>query len=233
MSKNTHELTEDSKIDWSSSLVNYRDFFVKTFGIKKPGSDFYFWLNTQTGKTLKEAFDAYGKEDMPKTMDDLLSEVRFNIISKVDKDFIIGFDKEMVKLGCEFGGSIGKGDYNGKFMIVYSLATITNKKTIARVFIRENEIVLKLILSDVKKHIAYIEKVATHIKDVFLGEHGDCSCNPPKEACRMRKTYAIDGKPNVKCSEKIFFFQQPDIEKLPDYIDLLSEFYPAKKSKVV
>ena len=225
MSENTKPLTENSIIDWSSTLVNYREFFIKTFGIKKPGGDFYFWLNAQTGKTLKEAFEAYGIESEPKNMDELLSEARFNIISKVDKAFIIAFDKEMIKLGCDFGGSIGKGDHNGKFMIVYSLTAVTSKKAMARIFIRDNEIVLKLILSDVKKHSSYIENAAAHIKDVFVGIDGDCSCNPKKETCRMRKTYTIDGKLREKCSEKIFLFRQPTIEKLPDYIDLLAEFY--------
>lgn len=230
MSKNTKPLTENSIIDWSSTLVNYREFFVKTFGIKKPGGDFYYWLNTQTGKTLKEAFEAYGNEPEPKKMDELLSEARFSLISKADQALITAFDKEMVKLGCGFGGSIGRGDINGKFMIVYSLTAVTSKKAMARIFIRDHEIVLKLILSDVEKHSSYIENAAAHIKDVFTGKDGDCAaCNPKKEACRMRKTYTIDGKLSVKCSEKIFLFRQPTIEKLPDYIGLLAEFYPNKK----
>ena len=231
MIANTKTLTENSIIDWSSSLVNYREFFIKFFGIERPGSDFYFWLNAQTGKTLKEAFEAYGKESEPKNIDELLSEARFDMISKTDKTFITAFDKEMVKLGCDYGGSIGKGDHNGKFMIAYSLAAVARKKVMARIFVRDNEIVLKLILSDVKKHCSYIENAAAHIKEVFIGEHGDCSCNPKKETCRMRKTYTIDGKLSVKCSEKIFIFQQPTIEKMPDYIDILAEFYPMRKSK--
>jgi hypothetical protein len=224
----TKPLTENSIIDWSSSLVNYRDFFIKTFGIKKPGGDFYYWLNAQTGKTLKEAFEAYGKESTPKIMDELLSEARFGIISKADKAFITAFDKEMIKLGCGFGGSIGRGDLNGKFMIAYSQTAVTSEKVMARIFIKDNDITLKLILSDVKKHISYIENAAAYIKDVFVGEHGDCACNPRKETCRMRKTYAIDGKLSEKCSEKVFLFQQPTVEKLPDYIGLLTEFYPKK-----
>ena len=229
MNENTKPLTENSIIDWSSSLVNYREFFIKTFGIKKPGGDFYFWLNAQTGKTLKEAFEAYGKELEQKNMNELLTEVRFNIISKADKAFITAFDNEMAKFGCDFGGSIGKGDHNGKFMIVYSLTAVKSKKAMARIFVRDDEIVLKLILSDVKKHNTYIENAAAHIKDEFVGKQGDCSCNPKKETCRMRKTYTIDGKLIVKCSEKIFFFRQPTMEKLPDYADLLAEFYPVKK----
>jgi hypothetical protein len=165
MSETTMPLTENSIIDWSNTLVNYREFFIKTFGIKKPGGEFYFWLNTQTGKTLKEAFEVYGKEPEPKNMDELLSEARLNIITKADKVFITAFDNEMVKFGCDFGGSIGKGDYNGKFMIAYSLIAVKSKKVIARIFIRDNEIVLKLILSDVKKHSAYIENATAHIKD--------------------------------------------------------------------
>jgi hypothetical protein len=229
MSENTKPLTENSIIDWSSTLVEYREFFIETYGIKKPGGDFYYWLNTQTGKTIKEAFEAYGKESEPKSMDELLSEARFNFISKADKAFITAFDREMAKMGCGFGGSIGRGDFNGRFMIVYSLTAVKSKKAVARIFIRDNEIAVKLILSDVHKHISYIENAAAHIKDVFTGNNGDCACNPKKEGCRMRKIYTIDGKLSEKCSEKIFLFSQPSIEKLQDYNDLLAEFYPAKK----
>jgi hypothetical protein len=229
INENTKPLTENSIIDWSSTLVDYRAFFMKTFGTKKPGGDFYYWLNAQTGKTLKEAFDAYGKESQPKNMDELLSEARFDSVSKADKAFIIAFDQEMMKFGCSFGGCIGKGDHNGRFMIAYSPTAAASKKVMARIFIRDHEIVLKLILTDAHKHSPYIENAAAHIKAVFTGEHGDCAAC--KETCRMRKTYTIDGKLSVKCSEKIFLFEQPTIEKLPDYVDLLTEFYPIKKSK--
>ncbi|MCL2362293.1 MAG: DUF6434 domain-containing protein [Defluviitaleaceae bacterium] len=231
MSQTTQPLTENSIIDWSVSLVNYRTFLTQTMGLQlKPEHDFYFWLNAQTGKTLKEAIGTYGKEPEQKNMDERLSEKRFNFISDVDKAFILAFDNEIGVLGYGYGNMIGKSD-NGKFMIVYSKLGVKSPKVIARIFIYENEIILKFILSEVKKHSSYVENTPEHIKDVFIGKEGDCmGCNP-KGKCRMVKHYAIDGKPSVKCSERIFLFRQPSVEKLSDYIDLLSEFHQ-RKSKL-
>jgi len=59
----------------------------------------------------------------------------------------------------------------------------------------------------------YIENAPEHIKSVFIGTHGDCSCNPKKENCRMRKTYAIDGDLIEKCSGVVFEFHQPNIAR--------------------
>jgi len=47
--------------------------------------------------------------------------------------------------------------------------------------------------------------------------------------CKMRKTYVINGDLIEKCSGVVFEFHQPDMEKLPDYINLLKEFYTRKK----
>lgn len=232
MNQNTQPLTENSIIDWSSSMINYREFLTKIMGLKlTSGYDFYFWLNRQTGKTLKEAIKTYGEEPEQKNMNEILLEERFNAISEVDKTFIVAFDKEIGKLGYDFGGSIGKGDYNGKFMITYYKTGVKSQKVVARIFIRDNEIILKLILTDVKKHSSYIENAAAQIKDVFVGKHGDCDCNPKNENCRMIKTYTIDGKQMEKCSERVFEFWKPNVDILPDYIRLLTEFYPVKKSK--
>jgi len=55
MSNATQPLTENSVIDWSHSMVDYHKFLTKVMGLKlKPDHDFYFWLNSQTGNTLKE-----------------------------------------------------------------------------------------------------------------------------------------------------------------------------------
>lgn len=221
-------LSENSVIDWSTSMVNYRKFFMDTLGIKKPGSDFYYWLNTQTGKTLKEALEAFGKTVQAQAMSELLLEKRFDFVSDDDKNFIMAFNSEIEKSGYSFGGHIGRGDYNGKFMISYAKVGVASKKAIARIFIRDNEIVLKLILSNVDKHSSYIENAVAYIKEVFINDDGGCVCNPPKDNCRMKKQYTIDGRSVIKCSENIFFFSQPTLDKLPDYMGLLAEFYNLK-----
>ena len=233
MGKNANSLTEDTVIEvgGSISLGQYRDFFRKALGVKfNPKDDLYFWLNFQTGKTLKEALEVYGKPIELKSMAEILSEKRFDMLSKPDKDFIIAFDKEISKLGYDFGGGIGKGNLGSKYMIFYSKAGVKSKKAVARIFLWDNEIILKLIFDNVQKHSAYIEASPEHIKEVFVSERDDCrKCNPNGEVCRMTKNYTLDGRQIQKCSECVFQFLEPNLDKLPDYINLLAEFYPARK----
>jgi len=233
MSKST--ITEDTVIEVgkSVSLTKYIEFFEKATGKELPSCEFQCWLKTQIGKTIKEAIPTYCMATERKEMKELMSEERFNIISKADKTFIISFDEEIRKLGYDSGGGIGEGYVWAKYMIVYSKTGAKNKKVIARFYIAENKIVLRLFFNDVDKHKTYIENVPDHIKDVFTNNHGNCSCNPQKENCRMRKTYTIDDKQIEKCSGVVFEFWNPTVEKLTDYVKLLAEFYPVKKVKSV
>ena len=233
MSKNIP--TEDSVIEIgkSISLKKFIEFFEKATGKELPGCEFQCWLETQIGKTIKEAIPAYCVATERKEMKNLMSEERFNIISEADRSFIISFDENIRTLGYDSGGGIGEGYVWAKYQIIYSQTGAKNKKVIARVYIGENKIVLRLFFNDVDKHRTYIENAPDHIKGVFTNNHGNCSCNPQKENCRMRKTYTIDGKQIEKCSGVAFEFLNPTIKNLNDYIELLAEFYPVKKSKCV
>ena len=228
-------LTYDTVIEIGKSipLNKFRAFFQEATGKDLSGWEFQPWLNTQAGKTLKEALASYCEATGPKNMEETLSEERFNIISEPDKAFITAFDKAINNLGYDFGGAIGDGHCWGKYMIIYSKTGAKTKKVIARIFIREDEIVLRLFFNDIDKHRAYIESAPEHIKNVFIKNHGDCSCNPQKENCRTRKTYTIDGEKIEKCSGVVFEFWKPTEEKLNDYINLLAEFYPVKKAKSI
>ena len=224
-------LTEETIIEIGKSipLYKFRAFFQEATGEDLSGSEFQPWLNTQAGKTLKEALASYRDAATPKSMAQILSEERFSIVSAADKGFILSFDKGMNELGYDFGGAIGDGYCWGKCMIIYSKTGVKSKKVIARIFIRESGIVLRLFFNDVDKHRAYIESAPEHIKSVFVNSHGDCSCNPKKENCRMRKAYTIDGRRIEKCSGVVFEFWNPTAEKQADYINLLATFYPVKK----
>ena len=228
-------LTEDTIIEIGKSipLYKFRAFFQEATGEDLSGWEFQPWLNMQAGKTLKEALASYCDAAKPQNMEKLLPEKRFSIISEADKNFILGFDKAITELGYDFGGAIGDGYCWGKYMIIYSKTGVKNKKVIARIFIRESEIVLRLFFNDIDKHREYIESAPEHLKNVFINNHGNCSCQPQKENCRMRKTYTIDGKQIEKCSGVVFEFRNPTVEKLADYINLLAEFYPVKKVKAV
>lgn len=229
MSKNP--LTEDTLIVIGKSipLAKYRFFLEEASGKKMPGCEFMPWLNLQSGKTLKEALLAYCQAAERKCMEDILLEDRFSIITNTHKDFIKVFDREIESLGYDFGGGIGDGYCWGRYMIIYAKTGVKNKTVIARIYIREDGIVLRLFLNNIGKHCAYIQNAPEHIKDVFTDSLGSCSCNPQKENCRMRKTYVIEGQTIEKCSGMAFEFLDPTMEKLPDYINLLKEFYPVKK----
>ena len=226
-------LNEDSVIEIGKSvpISAYRKFFEERAEKDLSGWDFQSWLNMQAGKTLKEAMEDLEGTGEPKGMKDLLSENRFHIISEPDKAFILDFDDKIKELGYDFGGGIGDGYYWGKFMIVYAKTGVKTKKVIARIYIREDSIILRLFLNNVDKHTEYIENAPEHIKEAFVGPNGNCSCNPKKENCRMRKTYVMDDRLIEKCGGVIFEFWNPTVEKCQDYIDLLKEFYPVKKSK--
>lgn len=163
-------------------------------------------------------------------METILSEERFNIISKENKAFICTFSDELSRLGYGFGGNIGSGFCWGKYMIIYSKIGVKSKQVIARIYIRENSIVLRLFLNKIDKHREYIENAPAFIKEVFTGDHGKCNhCHNDKGGvCKFRKTYTIDNNYIEKCNGITFEFWEPNLERLPHYIDLLKEFLKNK-----
>ena len=85
-------------------------------------------------------------------MKTILDEERFHFISEDNKAFILAFSDEISKLGYDFGGSIGSGFCWGPYMIIYSKIGVKNKQVAARIYIRENSIVLRLFLNKIDKH---------------------------------------------------------------------------------
>lgn len=165
-------------------------------------------------------------------MKTILEEERFNFISAENKSFILVFDNEISKLGYSFGGNIGNGACWGKYMIVYSKAGVKSKQVVARIYIREETIILRLFINEIDKHREYIENTKPFIKKVFTGEYGNCHrCHNDKNGtCKFRKTYTLENNYIEKCNGITFEFREPNLEKLPDYISLLKEFYPERKN---
>jgi hypothetical protein len=164
-------------------------------------------------------------------MKSIIHEPRFDFLSDRDKEFIISFDEEMNQLGFGFGGAITSGYCWGKYMIIYTRTGLKSKKVYARIYMREDCIVLRMFFSDIDRQREYIEQAPTHIKQVFTGSHGDCQhCHNEKDGgCRFRKTYIIDGRRIDKCNGIVFEFHDPGVEKLPDYLGLFTRFYPTKE----
>ena len=164
-------------------------------------------------------------------MHDLLQEGRFDFIANHDKGFILAFNDAMTNLGYDFDGRIGSGFCWGKYMIIYTKSGVKSKKVFARIYIRDESIVLRLFFSAVDKHREYIEIAPAHIKEVFVGDHGNCQhCHNDKDGfCRFRKTYTIDERLIEKCNGVTFEFHHTSIQRLPAYIALFTEFYPNKR----
>ncbi len=47
--------------------------------------------------------------------------------------------------------------------------------------------------------------------------------------CKFRKTYTLEGREISKCNGLTFEFWEPDMAKLPNYIELLRTFFPGRK----
>jgi len=171
-------------------------------------------------------------------MEKLINEKRFDFVSKENKKFILEFTKQMNLIDYDFGGTIGDGFCWGHNMIIYS----QKKKVIARIFIRNDGvriwgkkehkwnkcIVLRLFFSNIDKHMKYIEKAPSHIKQPFFNDQGLCNhCSEKK--CHNMKIYTVNQQKIEKCGY-VFQFTDPKIEHIKDYIDILKEFY-VKKNK--
>ncbi len=165
-------------------------------------------------------------------MDTILKEPRFDFVSDRDKAFILAFNNEMARLGYTFGDAIGSGYCWGKYMVIYTKSGVKSKNVYARIYIRDSDLVLRLFFSNVDKHDQFIEKAPDHIKAVFDKGFGDCLHDKDMGdgTCMFRKTYTLDGRLIEKCNGNTFWFVQPRVEDLKDYLALFTEFYPQKKA---
>ncbi|MCL2604159.1 MAG: hypothetical protein FWD90_06745 [Defluviitaleaceae bacterium] len=233
MNKNKNLLPENTVIIWNAHPIgDYRNFLYETIGKDfVDGMDysvFQKWLFSHTGKTLKDVANEVTNGYKTESMADLLSEVRFNILSESDKTFMQSFDKEMKTLGYDCENIIGSGLSWGMYMIAYGKTGTKSRPNAARIYIKEDgEVCLRLFLNKVDKHMKYIENTPVYIKNAFIFEGGDCkSCNT---ACAPGKVYTIDGLVMQKCNHSTFYFYRPQIEILTDVMVLMTKFYPVKK----
>ena len=153
----------------------------------------------------------------------------YDFIPESSKCFILTFDEAIREIGYDSNG-LERGYCWGKHMIVYSKGGERGKKVAARIYIRENAIVLRLFLTNIDKHKNYIEAAPDFIQDPFLNAHGECHhCPDRKEPCKFRKTYSICNRVMEKCNGFTFEFQEPNMDRFPSYMALLKEFYPLRK----
>jgi hypothetical protein len=227
-------LTEDTVISSRKiSAVEFRKFFKKTLGEdyeKYPVVHNVIKVSlNHKGKTLKEIIEECHNPIGRKSLAEILAEDRFGFISKLDKAFIIAFDKALNEVGYDFGGTIyGNRDI---MAIVYGKTDTKTRPCPARIHIdNDGNICLRLYLHKVDDHRQYIENAPIRIKEIFTNDIGNCcGCNLKDGKCKCTKTYTVGGRLFNKC---YFNIANTAVENIPDYIDLLSEFYPMKKSQV-
>lgn len=167
-------------------------------------------------------------------MKSLLQNETYNFIKADDKDFIIAFDREMKRLGYTCNKSIGDGYCWGKKMLIYTKAGVKSKKSYARIYIRDNDLILRMYFSNVDKQAQYIEQAPQYIQEAFIGDYGTCKhCHNMKAdgTCSHRKCYTLSERQYELCDGFAFWFFTPTIVQIPEYISLFLKFYPEKKGK--
>ena len=157
-----------------------------------------------------------------------MAEEQFAFVKETDKTFIIEFTKALEKMGYTYGGEIGSGFCWGKYMLIFRKANVKSKNVVARIYIKEDSVVLRLFFNNVTKHATYISTSPEHIQTVFTGDYGKCR-HCKGDNCKFRKDYEINGIIYEKCNGTTFEFPNPKAENLTDYLALFQEFYPPSK----
>jgi len=238
--ENTIIIKKPIPLDDSFPLGDYRKYFKHVLGKSFTGymddgkTTFVTWLASQEGKTLKEAAEEWSYQvdestrlPEPTNIEEMLNRRRFKLVPDVNKAFILAFDEAINGLGYNVGKLIGDGYGWGLYMITYGKTGTKGRPVAARIYIKQNgDIALRFHLNKVDRHSKHIENAPGYIKEAFVFEGGDCmSCNT---MCAPGKQYTIDGQQMQKCNHSVFNFYWPTLDKLPDYMDLLSKFYPKK-----
>jgi hypothetical protein len=166
-------------------------------------------------------------------MKDILAADPFSFLSEPARAFILAFDAAAGRIGYDCGGAIGSGYCWGRYMIIYRRRGGKSRQVAARIYIRDSGIVLRLYLSDVGRHQAYLEQAPDFIKTAFTNNFGRCRhCHNEKDGlCRHRKSYVLAGEAIEKCDGYTFEFTEIDCRVIPDYLELLQLFYPRQRNR--
>ena len=144
-------------------------------------------------------------------MKDLLKEEKYAYVNPQDKEFIVAFDAEMTRLGYTCGHTIGDGYCWGRNMIVYTRAGVKSKKSYARIYMREDGLILRMYFSNVDKQRQAVEQAPDYIQQAFTGDYGACRhCHNRKEdgSCSHRKSYTLHGKAYEFCDGFAVWFSR-------------------------
>lgn len=168
-------------------------------------------------------------------MKDLLKDEAYDFVSPGDKEFIVAFDTEMNRLGYTCSQTIGDGYCWGRKMIIYTKAGVKSKKSYARIYLRGNDLILRMYFSNVDKQRQAIEQAPGYIQQAFTGDYGACRhCHNMKEdgSCSHRKSYTLHDKQYEFCDGFAFWFFSPNLEGIQEYIKQFLAFYPEKRRRL-
>ncbi len=161
-------------------------------------------------------------------MKEVLARKIFSFISKENIEFITAFNLEMETLGYTSNNIIGPGYCWGKYMIIYNKTGVKSKKSYARIYIRDNDLVLRLYFSNIDKNREIIEQAPEYIQEAFTGKFPNCDHCHGKKECIHQKKYTINNNIYIICDGKAFWFFKPTLKQLPEYMKLFTIFYPSK-----
>lgn len=159
----------------------------------------------------------------------------YDFISDSEKEFIIEYDKAIRSIGYDSDGIKPYVTF-GKYKIEYSRVGLKTKKVIARFYFRDSGIVLRLYFNNIDKKREYIENAIDYIKLPFVDDNGRCK-NCDKDGggitgksgkCTFKKSYTIDGELIEKCSGENFYFNNYELSAIPEYMELITAFYPKR-----
>lgn len=164
-------------------------------------------------------------------METLLSSPAYDFLNTNHKTFVVAFDAAMADAGYVNAGIQPYVTF-GKFKIEYWNPAPKSKKVVARIYFRDDGIVLRLYFTNIDKHRSYIENAPSYIQDAFTNNHANCKhCDNgfnKNGTCKFRKSYTLHGIPYQKCSGDSFYFTKLDLSCVSGYLQLLATFYPAK-----
>lgn len=162
-----------------------------------------------------------------------LQDSQYSFISDADKAFIAAFDQAIGAIGYLSNGEIGPGFCWGRAMAIYRKGGRKTGQVAARIYIRDDNIALRLFLNDIDRHRNYLEHAPAFIQAPFTGDQGTCQhCHNERDGmCRFRKTYTLQERQIEKCNGLVFTYERPVLNQLPDYMALLQEFYGPKRQR--
>ena len=168
-------------------------------------------------------------------MKNLLGNDKYSYVNEEDKAFIIALDDAVVGLGYAHNGIEDHAENDG-FEIRYYRTGLKTRKYCVKSYFRGGVFTFRMLFTNIDRHREYIENAPDFIKQPFVNAKSVCKrgtfsgcIGQRSDKCSYKKTYTIDSILHEKCSYGTFVFDNPCIENIPRYMELLTTFFPGQK----